>query len=435
MPSPRRGPVRRDSKDAAHVRRENKLALIVGFSVLLVVAVLVSDHLSQARNDQVGDGLWSMPELPQAEILLDAPLASAERIRPQTAPEPVVTEAIPLQQADAGSVRTTPVVPSGSANRTGVAQRPDWLAPEPKISTEADTRTATRAPAGLGTAAPLPITREDTGPTEFSNGPSADDSTETSSGGGLFDWSAWRRSAGVRTVPKADIQTDIQTDREPSGSRVSSDGVYVVQDGDTLIGICKKLYGDGSKWPQMADLNKGRVGDEGQVYAGVTLKTLPGARVEQPSSARRSAPASDNRAATGTRQYTVKKGDTLSLIASREVGSVRHLEAIRTLNPALREDGDRIFVGQRLTLPVIESQRASAGSRARTPSPVTARTTAPVRTQTYTVKKGDTLSQIAEREVGSIEFLTEIRSLNSALRDGKDRIMVGQRLVLPSRGG
>lgn len=423
--------MRRDSKDAAHVRRENKLALIVGFSVLLVVAVLVSDHLSQARNEQVGDGLWSMPELPQAEILLDAPLASAERIRPQTAPEPVVTEAIPLQQADAGSVRTTPVVPSGSANRAGEAQRPDWLAPEPKTSTEADTRTATRAPAGLGAAAPLPITREDTGPTEFSNGPSADDSTETSSGGGLFDWSAWRRSAGVRTVPKADIQTD----REPSRSRVSSDGVYVVQDGDTLIGICKKLYGDGSKWPQMADLNKGRVGDEGQVYAGVTLKTLPGARADRPAETQRSAPGSRDGSSGKTRRYIVKKGDTLSLIASREVGSVRHLEAIRTLNPALREDGDRIFVGQRLILPVIESQRASAGSRARTPAPVTARTTAPARTQTYTVKKGDTLSQIAEREVGSIEFLTEIRSLNSALRDGKDRIMVGQRLVLPSRGG
>ena len=423
--------MRRDSKDAAHVRRENKLALIVGFSVLLVVAVLVSDHLSQARNDQVGDGLWSMPELPQAEILLDAPLASAERIRPQTAPEPVVTEVITLQQADAGPVRTTPVVPSGSTNRAGEAQRPDWLAPEPKTSPEADSRTASRAPAGLGTAAPLPITREDTGPTEFSNGPSADESTETSSGGGLFDWGAWRRSAGVRTVPKADIQTD----REPSRSRVSSEGVYVVQDGDTLIGICKKLYGDGSKWQQMAALNKGRVGDEGQVYAGVTLKTLPGARVEQPSAARGSSPATDNRAATGTRPYTVKKGDTLSLIASREVGSVRHLEAIRTLNPALKEDGDRIFVGQRLTLPVIESQRASAGSRTRTPASVTARTTSPARTQTYTVKKGDTLSQIAQREVGSVEFLTEIRSLNSALRDGKDRIMVGQRLVLPSRGG
>lgn len=403
------------------MRRENKLALIVGFSVLLVVAVLVSDHLSQARNEQVGDGLWSIPDLPQAELLLDAPLASAERIRPQATTEPAVYEPAPAQPTGARAVRTSPVDPGGSTIQTPEAQRPGWLAPEPVLNADA------------GTVTPRPITRETTGPTELSNGPSADNSTESSAGGGLFDWKAWRQSSGVRAIPKADTATAREPRRDsgtPSRGHVAGDGLYVVQPGDTLIGICKALYGDGSKWRQMADLNKGRVGDEGQVYVGVTLKTLPGARVGQPSTAPRSAPETREPAATGTRLYTVKAGDTLSLIASREVGSVRHLEAIRRLNIALKEDGDTIFVGQRLTLPVLEGQRSSAGTE-RPP----ARATATQRTKTYTVKKGDTLSQIAQREVGSVEFLAEIRSLNTALRDGKDRIVVGQRLVLPSRGG
>ena len=43
------------------MRRENKLALIVGFSVLLVVAVLVSDHLSTARQQDVADSFATLP--------------------------------------------------------------------------------------------------------------------------------------------------------------------------------------------------------------------------------------------------------------------------------------------------------------------------------------------------------------------------------------
>ena len=33
--------------------RENKLALIVGFSLILVVAILITDHLSPAQNERI----------------------------------------------------------------------------------------------------------------------------------------------------------------------------------------------------------------------------------------------------------------------------------------------------------------------------------------------------------------------------------------------
>ena len=35
--------------------RENKLALIIGFGLILVVGILVSDHFSPASNDQAAD--------------------------------------------------------------------------------------------------------------------------------------------------------------------------------------------------------------------------------------------------------------------------------------------------------------------------------------------------------------------------------------------
>ncbi len=54
-----------------------------------------------------------------------------------------------------------------------------------------------------------------------------------------------------------------------------------------------------------------------------------------------------------TRSYTVRKGDTLSEIVMREVGSVRYLDRVRALNPWLKDQKDNIRVGQSLMLPVM----------------------------------------------------------------------------------
>ena len=62
------------------MRRENKLALIVGFSVLLVVAVLVSDHLSTARQDEVEAGLDTLLEIPGGKAFVTEPLRAEGRV-------------------------------------------------------------------------------------------------------------------------------------------------------------------------------------------------------------------------------------------------------------------------------------------------------------------------------------------------------------------
>ncbi|MEY2745142.1 MAG: LysM domain, partial [Planctomycetota bacterium] len=51
----------------------------------------------------------------------------------------------------------------------------------------------------------------------------------------------------------------------------------------------------------------------------------------------------------------------------------------------------------------------------------------------YTVKSGDTLARIAERECGSAKMVAQIKALNPGLDPNK--IKVGAKLNLPAQGG
>jgi nucleoid-associated protein YgaU len=53
--------------------------------------------------------------------------------------------------------------------------------------------------------------------------------------------------------------------------------------------------------------------------------------------------------------------------------------------------------------------------------------------QTYTVKKGDTLSEIAERELGGASRWKELFEANRTILKDPDKIQPGQVLTLPKR--
>lgn len=58
---------------------------------------------------------------------------------------------------------------------------------------------------------------------------------------------------------------------------------------------------------------------------------------------------------TGTRSYTIEKGDTLSAIAQRFYGKAKYWRQIHEANSAEIENPDRIFPGQVITLPAIDT--------------------------------------------------------------------------------
>ena len=59
----------------------------------------------------------------------------------------------------------------------------------------------------------------------------------------------------------------------PPTPPVSNDKTYVVQKGDTLFSIAKKLYGDPKRWQDIASLND--ITDPSKVRIGQTLKLPP----------------------------------------------------------------------------------------------------------------------------------------------------------------
>ncbi|MBM7621504.1 peptidoglycan endopeptidase LytE [Bacillus tianshenii] len=113
-------------------------------------------------------------------------------------------------------------------------------------------------------------------------------------------------------------------------------------------------------------------------------------------------------------EYTVKSGDSLSVIAKRHETS---LNGLLNLNPTIK-DPNRIYVGQKITVP-------DGSPPASTPSQP-----APVTTTTYTIKSGDSLSIVAQRHNLTLQALL---NANPSIKDA-NRIYVGQVITIPGTG-
>ena len=111
--------------------------------------------------------------------------------------------------------------------------------------------------------------------------------------------------------------------------------------------------------------------------------------------------------------YKVKSGDTLSGIASKQLGKADRWPEIFVLNRARIRHRDRLTPGQVLTLP---------GATPVRPRP-----------ELYKVKKGDTLSGIAARKLGDAKRWPEIARLNRDIVPDPDEIVPGQVLVILKR--
>jgi LysM repeat protein len=112
-----------------------------------------------------------------------------------------------------------------------------------------------------------------------------------------------------------------------------------------------------------------------------------------------------------TTEYTIAKGDNLSTIASQHKVT---LKALMEANPTI--EPTKLQIGQKIQIPP-PSATATAPTGT-VPSGVSA--DAP-----YTVKSGDTLSKIAT------DHHTTVRALRAANNLTTDRIVVGQKLIIP----
>lgn len=163
-------------------------------------------------------------------------------------------------------------------------------------------------------------------------------------------------------------------------SSTGSSGTYRVQAGDTL-GKIAQMHGVSMASIQSANNLRGTIVQRGQVL------TIPGA-----GSGSSSVAATSTRGSSSSSRYTVKSGDTLSGIASRNGVSVASLRSANNIS------GNTIRSGQTLVIPGGGS--SSSGSASDVVS--------------YKVKKGDTLWAIANRHNVSVASIKKWNNLNSA---------------------
>jgi len=287
---------------------ENKIALIIAFSVLMVVGVLISDHFSTARDaDLQGVEATESPELPPSPRL---------RL-------PERDNGLGLIASGAESVRSSaeynPVSPQGYA--PGSERNSGWSSPYPSSP-------PVTQPIADRTPPPVEIRQRGVHPIPVASALTPTLREET------------RTAAPVRRPERATP--------EPTPSVRP----YRVVEGDTLFDIAAKFLGDGRRWREIKELNRERLAAGDILRAGVEIKIpLPaGSVAESPA---RSIPRSvtPTRTATAERTYTVESGDALSLIAQDLLGSSKRMDEIIALNRETIDDADDIRVGMVLKIP------------------------------------------------------------------------------------
>lgn len=144
------------------------------------------------------------------------------------------------------------------------------------------------------------------------------------------------------------------------------------------------------------------------------------------------------------RSYIIRPGDTLSRIATRELGSIALADNIYLLNRDIIFDPDQLTVGTKIRLPVRESVGAGAGQGGPTPAvgpsvavhpgPAAPQRQAAEGARTYKVRRGDTLSSIALQFYGSSSGWRFLYQSNAAVIPNPDQLTVGTEIVIPPYG-
>lgn len=308
--------------------RESKLALMIAVTLVLLVGVLVSDHLSGARVAEFDAPVQPAPSpvasLPGAERAAEIPFPEPQRTAQSEATAPVVpfdSEPVEIHQgpalADAGERSLIHRALEGVDDALGrvdwagapalVAQQPQRAAPEERAPTLHDLF----VPVDPGRVTIAAVPSNPSGP--------------------------------VKPVAEPKANTRTETKPEPRSASAAAWRTHTVAEGDSLYRLAAHYLGDGNRWTELRKLNADVLGDSDTLLVGMVLKIAP---ERSAAAAPRSEPAA---APAVTRTYVVLKGDSLGRIAQKLLGSSKRTDEIVKLNNL--KDPDDIRVGQTLKIP------------------------------------------------------------------------------------
>jgi len=218
------------------------------------------------------------------------------------------------------------------------------------------------------------------------------------------------RAGMVLKIPPLPAATEpVRTVEAPTTA--AGERIHTVLKEDTLSEISQKYYGTSRYWKLIAKANK--LDESDFLRPGSTLVIPKLTTIPTPT---------PTPAAAGEKTYVVQKGDTLEGISEKFYGSVRFHKVIQEANKI--DDPTMLREGQKIVIP------AKPGA-----APVPGRESVEPRLEPgerrYVVQEFETLSEIAERELGGRRFYPAIMTRNQ-ITDPR-LVRVGQVLVLPSR--
>lgn len=282
----------------AVVTRESKLALIIGFVLVLVVGVLVSDHFSQVSTmaldtNQPDDGRIAAPitDLGQRE-------------------QQGINNAIPPSNARYAAI--------GAPTQASEAQAPVVISNSQRQLQDEQQHLA----------------------------------DSTTHGDSIIDRAieeARRRVQETELPAAAQFQRSVpdQPDQPEPVRALPSPTYpsYTVVKGDSLIKLARRFLNDGERWKEIHQLNADQLGPDAILKIGMTLRLPSDAKANQKKGPIIPTPARPG--ATGS--YTVLPGDTLGQISMRLLGTSKRADEIARLNGL--DSVNEIFAGMTLKIP------------------------------------------------------------------------------------
>lgn len=306
--------------------RELKLALIIGFSLVLVVAILIADHLSSARRVKLAEGTQRDPSVAVRESQAEPLPAAFTGIQPG-----------PLALPEAPS--RIEEVTANSSGTDAIASHLHVSEPVPEL--RQGTAATHSNDAGSGDASLLQQFRlaghRVIGSTiEPPPTVARLDRTEVPSSG--LTTVITHVPNGVAIVPAV----------ETTGSGSKQTLTHKIVPGDSMYKLAQKYYGDGKAWRRIAQANP-TLGEDAVLKPGMNI-SIPAdapkaiATANKPTESTRAKPSN-------SKTYTVQKGDTLGEIAQKTLGTVKRAKDILAMNSSTIKDPDRLSVNAVLYLP------------------------------------------------------------------------------------
>jgi nucleoid-associated protein YgaU len=253
------------------VTRELKLALIVGFSLVLIVTVLISDHLSKAR-----------------QLALVRPEADTPRLVPSI---PADLAYAPVTPVLGSEPIAPPQVPSDSgARRAQGDPTPESAVPELPGFTPVNIGQGQRAAASDLSTSPKPAIQEPQPEPiiERIYVVKENDSLYQIAGKVYGNGGSWTKIAQLNSIKPEQLKVGMRlripndaphaTLSAPAAARIAMNETaprskvqtYKVQPGDTLTGISRKLLGTPARTGDIRKINQ--LDDEDSLTVGDTLK-------------------------------------------------------------------------------------------------------------------------------------------------------------------